>query len=449
MPPSNDAGDARKALDDAVTFPFRTIEVASGGGSTKESARGNGTGSLTRTAQETIRSVLGWRYRGDDVKGFLAALGKSFESKQANGQTEWLWKPQSYAVSADLGEITGAQASIHKQASVAVEQALPLLDGLVPLRADVDTEDTASMRELVASELRTLVDELAQSGGPRVLRVDLAFLKLLGNASPNQAPDPEAVSGQLGQLRVRFGLDRDRVNSVAEEQAYTNFFILVDYVFSLFQSWCGKRAYFTRRTEQAPEPFLGTQLVLLSQALEVIVEQVQETYFAMDSVFFGAAERQVTLLELMETRISVGELLGWVEAFAASEGPQLLQDAGKDGVVAFHQTIHELTKLVKEAAAESCRSGANPVPAFHTKRVEVSLKALAVHLDNARELASKIDRTLLVPRQDEGENENEPLSEFPLKFAAAEPTEPRRRTSESRETAPNPAGKAKSGSQGE
>ena len=45
-------------------------------------------------------------------------------------------------------------------------------------------------------------------------------------------------------------------------------------------------------------PFLGTRLVLLSRQLEVISETVTETYLPLDSVFFGAAERQTVLRQL-------------------------------------------------------------------------------------------------------------------------------------------------------
>ena len=349
MPTEQDIRNFTANVEDAVTYPILTRETTGydSSGPSTSTASGAGGGSLGKLAQQTIREVLGWRFRAGDTKGFLAALNKAFALKEIEGHVEWDWKSQSYMLQADLGEITGAQASIHKQASVALEHALPLLEGLEPLRADADKEDSEAMRAIIRTELKELVNELAMIAGPRVQRVDSFFEKLVG--APPVSTDPERVGGQLSRLRERFGLQRERVNTIVEEQTFSNFLILVDYVNSLFQSWQSKRAYFARNG--SAEPFLGTQLVLLSQVMDVIIEQVRETYDAMDSVFIGPAERQTTMLSLPgEAPITVAELLSWVETFAASEGRQLIQEGGKDGVVIFRSTIERLQVLVNKAA---------------------------------------------------------------------------------------------------
>ena len=197
-------------VEDAVSYPILTRDASdypfSKNGSSSSS--GNGITATTRTAKQTIRDVLGWRYRTDDAKGFLAALNKSFSLKEVEGHIEWNWKAQSYMVQADMGEITGAQASVYKQASVALENALPLLDGLTPLRTDADAEDINAMRAIVRTEMTELVSELGITGGPRVQRVDLFFEKLIGPLNPKPSFDPEHVKGQLARLRQRFGLTR-------------------------------------------------------------------------------------------------------------------------------------------------------------------------------------------------------------------------------------------------
>src|SRR6202011_6104735 len=137
--------------------------------------------SLQGVAQNTIRQLLGWRYRSDDTKGFLAALGKTFSLKQVEGHIEWDVKPQNYMVQADLGEITGAQASIYARAKVALDQSSPLLEGLTLLGApQFDVEDMEATRALVRTELTDLVRELGKVGGPRIQRVDSLFTLLLG-----------------------------------------------------------------------------------------------------------------------------------------------------------------------------------------------------------------------------------------------------------------------------
>lgn len=404
-------------VEDAVSYPILTRDAsdypASRNGSSSSNGSGNGVTSITRAAKQTIRDVLGWRYRVNDPKGFLAALNKSFSLKEVEGHVEWEWKAQSYMVQADMGEITGAQASVYKQASVSLENALPLLDGLTPLRTDADAEDTEAMRAIIRTEMTELVGELGLIGGPRVQRVDSFFEKLIGTLPPASF-DPEHVSGQLARMRQRFGLSRARVNTITEEQNLTNFLILVDYVNSLYQSWDLKRGFFDRTAE----PFLGTQLVLLSEILDAILEQLQETYDAMDSVFFGPAERQTTEIELSDGPMTVTEILSWVENFAAVEGRQLIQEGGKDGVVVFNSTMVRLRDIVQEAAGISAQPSTNPVRPFHTRRVALALGELTSYLSTAVDRASEIRRRTLQVAEHLGKEENE----WWLKSALVRPT---------------------------
>lgn len=392
------------AVEDAVTYPILTKEVDGyqGGGRNGESISILGANSPTRVAQETIRQVLGWRYRGQDTKGFVAALNRAFDLKEVEGHTEWGWKPQNYMVQADLGEITGAQASILTRARVAVEHALPLLEGLKPLREDADEDEMEAVRSIIRNALNELLREFGAARGPRVQRVDGYFEQMLGsNPDPGS---PETVLGYFGILRKRFGLERLRVNTIVEEQNLTNSLILVDYVISLKQTWDANRKYFDRL--RSAEPFLGTQLVLLSQALETIAESVHETYDAMDSVFFSAIERQTTditfdnngiqfkvngdnsadLFEENPSPMTIAELLGWIEDFVTSEARQLIQDAGKDGVVGIRKTLLQLGKLVTAARMTSELDSSNPGRGFHSGRVRRALSELETQLRKAYEL---------------------------------------------------------------
>jgi hypothetical protein len=363
-----DIDDFVDLAEDAVTFPILTKEVNSSG---RGSRNGNGTGSsgggsLTRTAQGAMHDLLGWRYRADDPKGFLAALNKAVDLKEVEGHIESTWKSQPFAVQADLGEVTGAQASVYKRATVALEQALPLLDMLKPLRPDADDDSTISVSALVRSALTELVSELGNVGGPRVQRVNEYFTRLLGVTQfdvtffattefVDLVSDPSSVDGALGQLRDRFGFRKDLVLTVDDELVLTNFLILVDYTTGLFQTWVAQKSFIERNG--GTDKFLGTQLVRLSQVLSVIVESVHEAYDAMDSVFFGPEERDVTEIEFnSEPRITVAELLGWVEHFAGVEAPQLIADSGKDGVDAVRITLERLRDLVAAAVSKSQNS---------------------------------------------------------------------------------------------
>jgi hypothetical protein len=265
-----------------------------------------------------------------------------------------------------------------------------LLNGLTPLIPDPDYEDIEAMRSIVRDELTQLVGEFGQVAGPRVQRVDSIFKLLIGPKAHYH--NPVAVQGHLGQLGERLGMKRRFVNSIEDEQDLTNFLILVDYTNSLFQTWVAQRDFFSRGKHG--QPFLGTQLVLISQALASIADQVQDAYDALDSVYIGAAERQTTLLNFFGefAPITLAELLGWVLDFSSNEGPQLLQESGKDGVVAFRSTINRLQYLLFLTLQLARSGGNNPARGFHTYRVQVALADVCQSLRLVDRESDKIRR---------------------------------------------------------
>ena len=401
--------DNAQRIDDALSYPVITQNVDS----SRRSSETPGSSQYAQMVQGALRDILGWRTRENDPNGFVAALTQSFEPAEVNGHTTWKWTQQTYAIQADLGAITGAQAAIYARAKVALEQLVRLLEGLVPLRSDADSQDAEGIRSVVLSNCTELVRQFGEPRGPLNARVDGYFTMLLGDIDEDDddAEVPTADS-QLGLLREIFGLESSQVNTLAEEQNLTNFISLVGWLNSMRVTWNSDRARFDRTGNDA---FLGTQSVLLGRALAVVAESVQETYFAMDSVFLGQAEREITELELDVnggTRVFIGELLQWVEDFANDEGPRLIKEGGKDGVIhSFRPTINKLTELVKAAAEHSHDgpttngpalltaattggngSSTNPTAAFHSVRVGRALDALAHHLETTAELADQIKR---------------------------------------------------------
>jgi hypothetical protein len=376
-------------VEDALTYPILTQQVDLQQPSTDtQGVITSGGSSVDSVALNTIRRILGWRYRAADTKGFTAALIKTFTLKEVEGHLEWEWKPQNYMAQADLGEVTGAQASIYSRAKVALDQSLPLLDGLTPLITVADPADYNALRTIVRGKLTELVNELGIVGGPRVQKVDQLFELLIG-LNP-RTKNPERVSGNLGRLRDLLGLERKHVSTVDEEVNLTNFLILVDYVNSLYITWKAQSKFLGR--SGGAEPFLGTQLVLLSQALEALAEAVREAYDAMDSVFLGPAERQTTILRLSgEPPITLAELLNWVEDFATVEAVELLQDGGKEGVQVVAFTADRLQRLVR-LTYEKSESSEHQMRAFHTARTRRALQEILVNLETVTDEAQKIRR---------------------------------------------------------
>jgi hypothetical protein len=420
--------EVSEAVIDSQAYPILTETVGVTATALPAASPATGMVSLTQTAEKAVRAILGWRPKTGDIQGFKTALAQSFKLENVEGHIEATWTPRSYAVQVqdDLGAITGAQASIYTRAKAALDASLPLLDGLKTLRADIQPDDIEAIRAIVRSEMTQLVMELGVVGGPRVQRVDELFRYLLG---PTPSSDPEQVSGHLQELGERLGMQRERVNSVEDEQNYTNYLILIDYIYTLQVSWDNQRKFFDRMG--SAEPFLGTQLVLVSQALTAVAEGVQQVYFTMDSVFLTSAERQTLTLNFAggglgilqvpgdEDAMQVGnmftfdryaapmtiaELLDWVDRVASEEAPRLIQDSGKDGVIAFFPTINKLRKLVHgsllfDKGVQDPRR--QPLPtAYSTARVQRALEELASQLDDTARLAGQIVAQARQPRTD-------------------------------------------------
>ena len=415
------------SLQDLNDFPFLTEEVDLSGGLGPAPPAG-GVGAVGQTVERTLREVLGWRPRASDPKGFQAALMRAFTAKEVAGHTEYSWNPRSYAVEiqADLGAVTGAQASLYTRAKSAIDQALPLMEGLQPLRVDFDPENVNAIRGIVQTQLTELLAELGVEGGPRVQRVDQLFGFLLGDQPFNDLDvlrDPDQVEGTLGDLSERLGLERERINTIEEEQNFTNFLVVVDHVVSLAESWDAQRKFFARGSiPDGVEPFLGTQLVLLSRDLEVIAESVREVEFAMNSVFLGPNERQTLELRFPPgpqtgtgqqagaptaagtPPMFVAELLSWVERFATDEGRKLIDEGGRLGVVAFRPTIQLLEALVRAALVPPQDPNRMPA-AYRRQRVQRALRELADQLNNA---AARVE--LIRPPVDDGPDGQAPAT---------------------------------------
>jgi hypothetical protein len=418
------AGGNGEAVPDLQSYPVLTEEVPAGvlPTTTGPATAGpvGGTSQLGLRADSAIREVLSWRTKADDPKGFVAALNQAFDLKEVEGHTEWTWTPRSYTVQTDMGALTGAQASIYTRAKVALDQSLPLLSGLYPLVPNVEPEDLATVQAVVSTQFTALVNELGVVGGPRVPRVDELFKLLLGDEHPDarHRRPVEIVGGSLGLVRKRFGFDRRYVTTVDDEQDLTNYYIVVDYVYGLRESWKEEKNYFIRNGVN-PEfaPFFGTQLVLLSRGLDMVAQSVQDAYFAMDSVFMGDAERQISQLNFRNVTVQVpdpkaggfdpytfppdtsglfvAELLDWVNRAVSDELPRLLQDAGKDGLESLLSYMERLRKFVHAAIPAISPAVRSPVtrglpPGYHTPRVNRAMRLLADGLDETYKLAQQL-----------------------------------------------------------
>jgi hypothetical protein len=309
-------------------FPVLTSD-----GSRGSSAGTADAGTVTPVVENALRDVLGWRPRSQDTAAFEAALAAAFQLSESEDHTVATYSPRGFAIQADLGAVSGGQASLYSRATAARTQMITLLDALTPLRPDADTENCESFRKLVRDALTTMVSELGTPGGPRVAVVD-AFLRQLLGAAPAQVPatqTADTIGGQLGQVRDQFGLTDAFVNNVDQEGIRTAFWTLVDLALDTNRAWVLVRGQFTGRGRGAQQGFLGTELVLISQLLSAVAEQLDDLQAALDSVYISAAEQQTIVLP-GSNGLTLDGLLTWVRSVVTEEGPRIARDTGRDGI---------------------------------------------------------------------------------------------------------------------
>lgn len=327
-------------IDVDQVFPPPTSDGRRG-----SSSSGGGDGSVTPVVEGALRDVLGWRPRAQDTSAFTAALTASFQLSEAEGHVVATYSPRGFAMQADLGAVSGGQASLYNRSVSARTQMLTLLDGLTALRPDADTENCEAFRRLVRDAITTLVSEMGTPGGPRVAVVD-AFLRQLLGVSPSKVPsaaNADTISGQLGALRVQFGFEAAFVNNADQEGIRTAFWTLVDLALDISRAWVTQRSQFTGKNQNG---FLGTQLVLINQLLSAAAEQIDEVEAALDSVYVSAAERQTIKLRGAQG-LTLDGLLSWTRSFVTDEGPRIARDAGRDGMrTSFTPTVLDIVTQV-------------------------------------------------------------------------------------------------------
>jgi hypothetical protein len=376
----------RGSVEDIASYPILTSDMGAIMPMSAPSMPGGGAPSLQRRVDDALRQVLGRLPRTSDPRSFRAALMQSFSVTEIEGHIEFAWTPRSYAGQTELGGgVTGAQASLYARAKVAADNALPLLDGLRPLLPDYDDELVTAVRSIVRTQFSEIVGELGVEGGPRVTRVNILFKSLTKDTVYYNGKN---LDGYLVYLSELMGLIPDQVNTLEEETMVTNFVVIKDYVTSLQTSWENFRSVWLGKD-------LGTRLVLLSRALSVTAEAVQEVWAAMDSVFVGSAERQVARFrDDTGNELLVEELLSWIVAFASEEAPALVHEGGRRGVIVLIPTAIQLERLVTQFIQSIDYDPLLPVGLRHP-RVKNPLRELRTYLQKVQQLAQDVQRPVV------------------------------------------------------
>lgn len=421
-------------VDTDQAFPLLTTAGSTPGPSTAG-------GDQAPSVAAAIKDVLGWRPRPQDPRAFSAALAASFELRTVEGHVEARHVARGFAVQADLGAITGGQASLYTRARTAHTEITRLLDGLTPLRPDADPEDCEAYRTLVRDSVRRIVDELGTPGGPRVPLVNSAFRTLTGTAPAGPLPTPlaaqqqrglrsvgapawpapsgpptltaDGIPGTLGALRDRFGLTDDNVNTVDEEKVRTSFLTLVDLVVDLQRSWQQQVSAFGGGSGSG---YLGTDLILINRLLAAAAEQTDEIEMVLDSALVSAAERQTLVLD-RGNGLTLAGLLDWLRTFLTEDGPRLAQDTGRDGITtSITPTVIDLLETVRTSlisriipcgsatCVNGCGCSGHPVsylplgcctplpPGMHAARTKIAVSGLCSLLERLFQAVARIGR---------------------------------------------------------
>ncbi len=96
---------------------------------------------------------------------------------------------------------------MYARAQEALDQSVPLLNGLYALNPDADQEMIDALKDIIQSQFTELVNELGTLGGPRQFRVNQYFhllidLQTQGSQLPTlSGTEPDTIKGNLGRLR--------------------------------------------------------------------------------------------------------------------------------------------------------------------------------------------------------------------------------------------------------
>jgi len=368
-----------KAVESMASYPVLTTEMRVSAGAPRAVAGVLPGAPLQLTIEGALRTVIGGLPK--NTRSTVALLTQSFSFKEVDGRRVCEWTPQSYVGQTDLGGgVTGAQASLAAFAKSALDNTLPLLDGLHPLDSAADLQEVEAACAILRAHWIGFTNELAREGGPRAPRAN----QLSEGAQEWVGRLGDRLGmGTFDEATLNFDIAPQSVVTLEEEKNLTNFIAVRDYVLSVDRSWDNYRKHFFQKD-------LGTVLVLLQRALLAVAESVDELYAAMDSVFVGPAERLTARIDFQNHKdMVVEELLSWISSFASTEATELIRDGGKRGVKAIIPTVRLLQDLVNQFIDRLKTQGSLPEGLRHP-RVGKLLQELSGYLKGVQDRAERL-----------------------------------------------------------
>ncbi len=280
------------------------------------------------------------------------------------------------------GQLPTRQTSLLHETKLVVNDALRILDSLQPIRSDADEDRVRALKSLVRAGLSSLLDESGRVDRPRKPKV----VEVLGHLRG----EGDTIGGHLAALQRELGIDfsdtldigsmPDGITTTEEAQSAAEFDLLMRYAEILKKRF---EEFFNALRDPRDGSFTG-RLAFVSLLLPLVAESVREVEVAMNRFGLGAEERRTVFILEQTTDsgslISLDGIFSWIKNFALQEGPNLIAQGGRLGLIMVVDVADRLRDLVNQILNPS-QPPMPPHPTLDEPLVKDGLAQLAAALD--------------------------------------------------------------------
>jgi hypothetical protein len=290
--------ETRDVSDQIALQISRLVQIESRSASTEATIYDNTTGnsssrsapsSLTKQVERAFIQVLGGAPgRGSDR--FMKSLVSTFPAGK-DGRVTFTPIRSVISLSGSTsnsmdnvsrdwsGQLSVEQASLYRQGSLIIADALRLLEGIEPFDPKADLDAVEALRALIRSNLNYLVEEFGRIDKPRFDFVDNYFASLEKNI---QAFGQSTILITKGQ--------NDNLVNAEDESQIAAYQLIKNYIeITLKSAWKG---YLAKSDVEIASNSYSERLARVNVMLPVVAEGIVSVMDAMDSVGFTESERR-------------------------------------------------------------------------------------------------------------------------------------------------------------
>lgn len=368
-----------------------------------QSSSTNTSNQWERIVDRAIHQVLG-RSPGKGATNFVNALNATFSETSNGNATAKLpdFGASGYNGAGLLAEVSTEQVILYRQVSTNMADALKVLAEIQYFSPQADKESVESLRELIRSQITTLVEEFRRADEPRSVRVE-SYLRSLDE--------------YVGEFGKRAYLNNSTlVVTIEDEEQTTNFKLLKSYLRTLSQAWA---RYFNSekssrwnslsvRADRARVllPIVSQAKLDFSNALESVglTENEQRSraslFTALDLPAIVAVDSNgrvippnPSFLATWLPNITVSDLVNWLDLYSNTEAPSALEssygiDFVTDQADRLFWTIAPIVTHLKTIVPRNSSSQSTLKQILSNERVTWSLDNLLSQLNALADLAA-------------------------------------------------------------